>query len=98
MNEASRWLLDGLAGALLGGLHFGGLWWTVRRVVRSNVPGTWLLISLVLRSALSAVVLGFVSAGQWQGLLAGLAGFLMARAAGVRLARGGPEVDSAPQP
>jgi len=33
MNEALTWAFSMLAGAGLGVLFFGGLWWTVRKVV-----------------------------------------------------------------
>ena len=30
-----------LAGGLLGGVFFGGLWWTVQRAVLSVAPARW---------------------------------------------------------
>ena len=35
-----------LAGALLGSVFFGGLWWTVRRGVLSTQPALWFFGSL----------------------------------------------------
>lgn len=66
-------------GLCLGGIFFGGLWWTVRRAVTSPHPARWFLISLFVRSSL--VVFGFyVLAGQdWQRWLAGILGLIPAR-------------------
>lgn len=77
----------GLAGAALGLLFFGGLWWTVRRAAASPRPALWFGPSLLLRMA--GVVGGFylVGAGQWTRLAACLAGFVLARGALLWLTR-----------
>ena len=68
-----------LAGALLGGFFFGGLWWTVQKGVTSELPGFWFLGSLLVRTGL--VLGGFYLAaqGHWSRLVACLIGFLIAR-------------------
>lgn len=67
------------AGLCLGGMFFGGLWWTVRRAMTSPHPARWFLISLLVRS--SIVVFGFYAlAGQdWQRWLACVLGLILAR-------------------
>ncbi len=85
MNDPVALSLAGLAGVLLGLFFFGGLWWTVRRAVNSPRPGLWVGGSLLLRMGCTAAGFVFVSAGDWQRLLACLLGFLAARWLVVRL-------------
>lgn len=72
-------LLVFAVGLLLGGIFFGGLWWTIRRAMTSPSPARWFLISLVVRS--SVVVFGFYAlAGQdWQRWVACVLGLILAR-------------------
>ena len=46
-----------LAGAALGAIFFGGLWWTVQRGAASAAPARWFITSLVVRTAI--VLAGF---------------------------------------
>lgn len=66
-------------GALLGGLFFGGLWWTVRKSLASPRPAVWILCSLLLRVGITFVGFYWISSGHWERLLLCLLGFLMAR-------------------
>ena len=83
MNETMTMMmtlgLAGVAGMVLGLVFFCGLWWTVRRSVASSQPGAWVFGSALLR--IGGALGGFyaVSGGQFQPLLACLAGFLLAR-------------------
>ncbi len=105
-NEALTLVLSDLAGALLGTVFFGGLWWTVRRGVSSKRPALFFACSLTLR--MSTVVVGFyvVSSGHWQRLMACLLGFVMASGFTARLVRpsggdpspAGQEARDAPYP
>lgn len=72
-------LLVFAVGLLLGGIFFGGLWWTVRRAMTSPHPARWFLISLIVRSGV--VVFGFYAvAGQdWQRWIACVSGLILAR-------------------
>lgn len=81
------WVAALLAGGMLGGVFFGGLWWTVRRGALSPTPARWFLGSLVLRAAI--VLAGFyaVGAGQPGRLGLCLLGFLLARAIVLRATR-----------
>lgn len=82
--------LASVAGVLLGGVFFGGLWWTVRKGVSSQRPALWFGGSLVLR--MGVVLAGFhvVGGGHWERLLVCLLGFAVARFAVTRLT--GPPV------
>jgi F1F0 ATPase subunit 2 len=84
-------LLAWMAGGVLGALFFGGLWWTVRRVVSAKQPALWIFGSLLLRT--SAAVAGFyvVSGPHWDRLLSCLLGFVMARLLVTRLTRSSGE-------
>ncbi len=74
-----------LAGGLLGGIFFAGLWWTVRRAAQSSKPALWFLVSLILRTAV--VLTGFyvVAAGQPARMGLCLLGFLLARTLVLRI-------------
>ena len=67
------------AGALLGTMFFGGLWWTVRKGISSQQPALWVFGSLLLRMSSSLTGFYFVSDGHWERLLLCLLGFVMAR-------------------
>ncbi len=79
MNEALILALAWAAGALLGSIFFGGLWWTVRAGIVSRRPALLFLASLLLRMSIALSGFYFVAGGQWQRLSSCLVGFLMAR-------------------
>lgn len=88
MTEAPPGLslvVPALAGLLLGGLYFGGLWAVVRRLDRARRPGLWLLASAVVRVAALLPILYLVMEGRPERLVAALVGFLGARLALTRL-------------
>jgi F1F0 ATPase subunit 2 len=68
-----------LAGAVLGGIFFGGLWLTIRLTLSSAALGPWLLGSFVLRTMIVLAGIDVVFAGHWQRLIACLSGFVLAR-------------------
>jgi F1F0 ATPase subunit 2 len=74
-----------VAGLLLGALVFGGLWWTVRRVLAARLSALWLIASFVARIALVLVGFIVVAGDQWQRWLVVLAGFVAARIVIARL-------------
>jgi F1F0 ATPase subunit 2 len=87
MNEALLLALALLTGVLLGGIFFGGLWWTVRKCVSSDHPGFWVLGSVLLRTSIVLAGFYFIARGHWERLVACLCGFVLARAIMTRLAR-----------
>jgi len=96
MNDIQAWALAGVAGLLLGGFFFGGLWWTVRRGVASRRPGLLFFASLMLRTSLVVAGAYFVGRGngqpRWQPLLLCLLGFAVARLIVMWLTRPAAEV------
>ncbi len=79
MTDSLALPLAAFEGVLLGLFFFGGLWWTVRRAFDSPRPALWVGGSLLLRMGCTAGGFIFVSAGDWQRLLACLLGFIAAR-------------------
>jgi F1F0 ATPase subunit 2 len=80
MNELLTLVLAGLAGVLLGGMFFGGLWWTVRRGVASAYAAPWFMVSLLVRMGLLLAGIYVVGHGQWERMFACVLGFIVARA------------------
>jgi len=68
-----------LTGAALGLFYFGGLWLTIRRIPNVQQPGMLLLVSYVVRIAVVMLAFFFVMAGEWERIIACLAGFLVMR-------------------
>ena len=87
MNEKLSLVLACMAGGALGATFFGGLWWTVRKGMTSCRPVLWMFGSFLLRTGMALAGFYFVSDGDWQRLLACLAGFIMARMVVTRLTR-----------
>jgi F1F0 ATPase subunit 2 len=79
VNETLTLVLAWVAGGVLGGIFFGGLWWTVRKGVSSQQPALWFFGSLLLRMSIALAGFYFVSGGHWDRLLACLLGFVIAR-------------------
>jgi len=48
-NEIASAVMAGCGGILLGGLYFGGLWWTVCRIPRTLHPFYFYIVSLLVR-------------------------------------------------
>jgi F1F0 ATPase subunit 2 len=76
-----------IAGLLLGAFFFGGLWWTVRKGIKSERVALWFFGSMLLRTGV--VMLGFylLLGDSWQRMLVGLFGFFIARLLVTRLTR-----------
>jgi F1F0 ATPase subunit 2 len=79
MIEVLYMTLSFVAGLLLGAFFFGGLWFTVKKMVSAKVPALWVLSSFVLRVAITLAGFYYISRGNWQRLLICAAGFLAAR-------------------
>lgn len=79
MNEVLPLVLALVVGALLGGIFFGGLWWTVEKVLAARWSALWLFGSLLLRMSVVLAGFYFVGRGHWERLLVCLLGFVIAR-------------------
>ena len=79
MNDTLTLALGWAAGAALGAIFFGGLWWTVRKGLSSKQPAYWFSVSLLLRMSITLAGFYFVGRGNWKRLLLSLLGFAMAR-------------------
>ncbi len=99
MTDTPALILASVAGMGLGAMFFGGLWWTLRKGLSSQRPGLWFVGSSLARTSAALLGFYFVSGGHWERLLAGLAGFVAARAAVTWLthdARASREIRHAP--
>ena len=90
MNDAPGAILAFLAGLVLGGLFFLGLWWTVRRSVSSARPALWILGSLLVRMTLTLSGLYLVGREHAGRLLLCLLGMMVARFLVIRVTRSAP--------
>jgi F1F0 ATPase subunit 2 len=96
MNNFLLLALALVAGLLLGAIFFGGLWWTVRKVVFSKSPARWFLGSMLLRMSVVLAGFYFVGRGDWQRLVTCLIGFIVARFIVMRLTRTSIEHSDSP--
>lgn len=85
MSEIMTLVMALLAGLALGGMFYGGLWWTVYHRVSSRKVGVWLLGSFLLRASIALSGFYFVAQHDWRAVLACLLGFLFARLCVMRL-------------
>ena len=96
MAELGIWVASLLAGAALGAVFFGGLWWTVQRGAASASPARWFLGSFVLRTAIVLAGFSFIGGGQLERLALCLLGFVLARAIVLRVTRPTPAAVAPP--
>jgi F1F0 ATPase subunit 2 len=88
--------LASLAGALLGAIFFGGLWWTVQMGMTSERPALWFLGSLLLRTGVILAGFYFVSQGHWSRLGVCLLGCVVARVIVVKRLTRAPAEEQTP--
>ncbi len=79
MTDVLPMLVPGLGGVGLGVFFFGGLWWTVRRGIRSRHAALWFTGSLLVRAGAALAGIYWLAAGRWERMLACIAGFFIAR-------------------
>ena len=87
MNETLSLALALVTGVLLGAVFFGGLWWTVRKVVLSKRSTLWFFVSLLMRTSIVVAGFYFIAHGDWVRLLLCLLGFVVARPIVMRFTR-----------
>ncbi len=76
-----------IGGIGLGVLYFGGLWLTVKRLIKSRQPFLEALLSFYLRLAVVIAGLYVLMDDRWERLLIALAGFLVVRITAFQLTR-----------
>ena len=79
MIEIVYMILAFIVGLLLGTIFFGGLWFTVKKLVTSKIPALLFLGSFILRVGITLTGFYYISSGSWQRLLICVAGFITAR-------------------
>jgi len=79
MNEIVYMILAFIVGLFLGIIFFGGLWFTVKKLVTSKIPALLFLGSFILRVGITLTGFYYISSGSWQRLLICVAGFITAR-------------------
>lgn len=79
MNELLLLTLAFLAGIVLGFIFFGGLWFTVKKLLTARIPALWVLGSFIIRVGIALVGFYYTSSGNWQRLVSCLLGFIAAR-------------------
>ena len=87
MNELQYMVMASGAGLLIGSFFYGGLWWTVKKGMKSGYPALWFIGSLITRFAVTLLGFYLVSGNHWERMLMCLAGFVIARAVVTRLTR-----------
>ncbi len=81
-------LLAGLTGIVLGTFFFGGLWYTVNKISQASNKVVLVAGSFIVR--MGVVLSGFYLVSryeQWQGLVAALLGFVIARIAVMQITK-----------
>ena len=85
MSDIIKFTASLLAGVCLGTVYFGGLWYTLRQLMRARSPAVLLISSYFLRGAVVFAGLMLVGrAGDWEALLICLGGLLAVRLVMVR--------------
>jgi F1F0 ATPase subunit 2 len=96
LTEVSRWVLAMVAGCLLGGFYFYGLWWTLGRWLTASSPNRWLAISYGVRTGVVLFVFGFFIRTDLIAFGFTLAGFFLMRMVLTRVL-GRPDGDPRPK-
>jgi F1F0 ATPase subunit 2 len=87
MNDAISLIGSCIAGILLGGIFFCGLWWATRKGIASKQPAIWFVGSLLCRTSLILAGIYWIGNGDWQRILACMLGIVAIRIAVIRLSR-----------
>ncbi len=79
MEKVLYGIISLLSGVALGGLYYGGLWWTVSKLHLSRHPALLSIGSFIVRTGIVTCGLIFISRGSLLFLALSLAGFFAAR-------------------
>ncbi len=79
LGEILYMVLAFIGGMLLGVLFFGGLWFTLKKMILSKNPALWLLSSFFFRVSITLIGFYFIGLGNWKNLILCMLGFIIAR-------------------
>ena len=79
MNEISNLIWPLIVGLVLGIVFFGGLWFTVKKIITSKTPALLMMGSFIFRMGIVLAGFYFIGLGDWKKLIACLIGFIVAR-------------------
>jgi F1F0 ATPase subunit 2 len=79
MNETLLIIAAFVGGIALGIIFFGGLWFTVKKLITAKIPALWMLGSFIVRVGIVLTGFYFISSGNWQRVVICLIGFIAAR-------------------
>lgn len=96
MHYSLSLLLALLVGILVSLVYFGGLWWTVRRVLDVERRASWMLASFLVRAGVVLSGLYLVIGTDGLRLAAAMLGFLIVRMVLVAFLRPKAKLEHAP--
>jgi F1F0 ATPase subunit 2 len=79
MIEISNFVVPFIVGLLLGAVFFGGLWFTVKKLIISKIPVLFMVSSFVFRIGIVLAGFYFIGLNDWKKLILCLIGFIVAR-------------------
>jgi F1F0 ATPase subunit 2 len=79
MSEGLWLCVSLVVGVALGGIYFGGLWWTVNRLMTAKNPAPIVLLSMGVRCAITIAGLYYLSDGRWLRIVVAMVGFIGVR-------------------
>lgn len=79
MNEIAQYVLILSASFVLGSLFFGGLWFTLKKLVTAKNPAWLIFGSFVVRTGIALLGFYYVAQFGWKAMLLALLGFIAAR-------------------
>jgi F1F0 ATPase subunit 2 len=77
-------LIPFVLGGLIGWVYFGGLWETVRRLPESKNPQRLMILSFAARTLFALGGFFMLTEGQWERMVAAIAGFFIVKSFLVR--------------
>ncbi|MDO9559082.1 MAG: ATP synthase subunit I [Syntrophales bacterium] len=80
MFSLSTLLVPFVLGGLIGWVYFSGLWETVRRLPEAKSPHGLVLLSFAARTIFALGGFFILADGQWERMVAAVAGFLIVKA------------------
>lgn len=84
MLSLSTLIVPFLLGGLIGWVYFSGLWETVHRLPEAKSPHRLMILSFVARTLFALGGFFILTDGQWERMIASIAGFLIVKVLLVR--------------